>query len=198
MHAVAWSPSPRCCLGFGAFRVRPSLAVMTTCRVAPGSTRPNAPGCARRSRPSVVAQPSGPSKSPPSRPPSKPAAKPRWPPRQSASRKANASSRSIASAAMLPNGLLRRTILGSAGSSACSACASSTAPSPSPEAWSIIEYLAKTQGAGPRRAVIEYVLAVMLLGLPVAAVSYRATRRRRARYRDRSSDSANGGLGPLR
>ncbi len=49
---------------------------------------------------------------------------------------------------------------------------------PSPEARSIIEYLAKSQGAGPRRAAIEYGLAATLLGLLVAAATYLVTRRR--------------------
>ncbi|MEA3642034.1 MAG: hypothetical protein VBE63_19150 [Lamprobacter sp.] len=49
---------------------------------------------------------------------------------------------------------------------------------PSPEAWSIIEYLAKSQGAGPHQAAIEYGLAVALLGLLVAAATDLVTRRR--------------------
>lgn len=68
----------------------------------------------------------------------------------------------------------------------------------SPEALRIADHLSTTQGAGPRRVAIEYGLALMLLGLPSAAALYLATHRKRARSRERASDSADGGSGPRR
>ena len=64
---------------------------------------------------------------------------------------------------------------------------------PPQEARTIVEHLSTIQGAGPPRAVLEYGLALMALGLPGAVALYLAARRRRGKPRPGAHAAARAG-----